>query len=232
MCGIFNGNVGCDDGGRGSIDALRAVLWIAASYLIGSVPFGLLVSKAVFKQDLRKLGSGNIGATNVMRNFGVKPFIAVMLLDMGKGVAAVAIGRALGLGVNLSLLAGLAAIIGHNWSVFLGFKGGKGIATSAGVIFAAFPWPVTAASLGAFLVMVLITRIMSVGSISGATALLVSTLVIFRGEMGERWLHVVVAAVAYAFVVYKHRDNIGRLLKGEEPRLSLPGKSRPGGVKA
>lgn len=204
--------------------ALQAALWIAASYFLGAIPFGLVVSKAVFHRDLRELGSGNIGATNVMRNFGVKPFIAVMMLDMGKGVAAVAVGRALGLGPTLSLLAGLASIVGHNWSVYLGFKGGKGIATSAGVIFSAYPWQVTAAVLGAFLLMVLATRIMSVGSITGALAFPVSTAVMFRGELGEYWPHLAVAVLAFAFAVYKHRENIGRLLRGEEPRLSLPGK--------
>jgi len=209
--------------------AAEAVLWIIASYLIGSIPFGLVVSKLLFKQDLRKLGSGNIGATNVLRNFGVQPFIAVMMLDMGKGVAAVAIGRALGLGPNLSLLAGLAAIIGHNWSIFLKFKGGKGIATSGGVIIAAYPWPVIVATLGAFLVMVLVTRIMSVGSISGATGFIVSSFVIFRGEMGEYWLYLVVAVMGFVFAVYKHRENIKRLMKGQEPKLKLR-RSSPEGV--
>jgi len=211
--------------------AAEAVLWIIASYLIGSIPFGLVVSRLLFKQDLRKLGSGNIGATNVLRNFGVQPFIAVMMLDMGKGVAAVAIGRALGLGPNLSLIAGLASIMGHNWSVFLKFKGGKGIATSGGVIIAAYPWQVIVATLGAFLVMVLITRIMSVGSISGAMGFVVSTFVVFWGEMGEYWLYLVVAVLGFAFAVYKHRENIKRLLKGEEPRLKLPGRSGTGEVK-
>ena len=208
--------------------AVRAVLWIAASYLLGSIPFGLVVSKLKFHRDLRELGSGNIGATNVMRNFGVRPFIAVMLLDMAKGVAAVAVGRALGLGPSLSLLAGLASIMGHNWSVYLGFRGGKGIATSAGVIFSAYPWQVTAAVLGAFLVMVLLTRIMSVGSIAGAVAFPASAAVMFRGELGTYWPHLAVAVLAFAFAVYKHRENIGRLLRGEEPRLSLPGKKSGG----
>lgn len=211
--------------------AVEAVLWIIASYLIGSIPFGLVVSKLLFKQDLRKLGSGNIGATNILRNYGVQPFIAVMMLDMGKGVAAVAVGRALGLGPNLSLVAGLASIMGHNWSVFLKFKGGKGIATSAGVIFAAYPWQVIVATLGAFLVMVLITRIMSVGSISGATGFVVSTVVMFWGEAGEYWLYMVVAAIGFTFAIYKHRENIRRLLKGEEPKLRLPGKPGAGKVK-
>lgn len=204
--------------------ALKAVAWILASYVIGSVPFGLVVSKLLFKQDLRRLGSGNIGATNVLRNYGVKPFIAVMLLDMAKGVAAVAVGRALGLGPSLSLLAGLASIVGHNWSIFLGFKGGKGIATSGGVIIAAYPWQVTVAALGTFAVVVAITRIMSVASMSGAVAFPVASAVVLWSDAGEYWPHMVVAALTCALAIYKHRENIRRLLGGEEPRI---GRRRP-----
>jgi acyl phosphate:glycerol-3-phosphate acyltransferase len=204
--------------------ALEAVLWIAASYVIGSIPFGLVVSKLLFRQDLRKLGSGNIGATNVLRNYGVQPFIAVMLLDMAKGVAAVAIGRALGLGPTLSLVAGLASIVGHNWSLFLKFKGGKGIATSGGVIIAAYPWQVTLAVLGVFAVVVLLTRIMSVGSITGAIAFPVASGIVLGGELGEYWPHLVVAILTCAFAIFKHRQNIKRLFRGEEPRI---GRRKP-----
>jgi acyl phosphate:glycerol-3-phosphate acyltransferase len=209
---------------------IKAVLWITACYVIGSIPFGLVVSKLLFKQDLRKLGSGNIGATNVLRNFGVQPFVAVMLLDMGKGVVAVAVGRALGLGPNLSLVAGLVSIVGHNWSLFLRFKGGKGIATSGGVIIAAYPWQVTVAVLGVFLLVVLATRIMSVGSLSAALAFPLSTSVMLRGEIRELWPFLAVAMLAFAFAVFKHRDNIRRLLRREEPRLRL-GKARSGEAK-
>ena len=206
--------------------ALEAVLWIAASYIIGSIPFGLVVSKLLFKQDLRKLGSGNIGATNVLRNFGVQPFIAVMMLDLGKGVAAVAIGRALGLGPTLSLVAGLAAIIGHNWSVFLKFKGGKGIATSGGVIIAAYPWQVIVVVIGVFVLLVLATRIMSVGSVAGAIAFPLSSLVFLWGDKQTYWSYIVIAVLASAFAIYKHRENIKRLMKGEEPKIKFR-KSRP-----
>jgi len=205
--------------------ALRVVIWIAASYLLGSIPFGLVVSKAVFKQDLRSLGSGNIGATNVLRNYGAQPFIAVMILDMAKGVAAVKIGSALGLNPTLALVSGLVAIVGHNWSLYLKFKGGKGIATSGGVIIAAYPWEVTLAVIGIFLIMVLATRIMSVGSISAALAFPVSSVIFLRGELGDYWPHVAIAVLASFFAIYKHRENIKRLLNGEEPRISL---KRPG----
>ncbi len=196
-----------------------AVAWIFASYVIGSIPFGLLVSMLLYRQDLRKLGSGNIGATNVLRNYGVRPFIAVMLMDMAKGVAAVAIGKALGLGDNLSLVAGLASIIGHNWSIFLGFKGGKGIATSGGVIIAAYLPQVTVAVLGTFVVVVLLTRIMSVASMSAAVAFTVATFIVYWGRMDEYWLFLVIAVLGSALAIYQHRENFKRLLKGEEPKL-------------
>ncbi len=201
--------------------AWKAPLWMACSYLLGSVPFGLLVSLLVFRRDIRRLGSGNIGATNVLRNFGVRPFIAVTLLDMGKGVAAVVVGRALGLGPGLSLLAGLLSIVGHNWSLFLRFRGGKGIATSGGVIIAAYPWQVVLAVLGTFLVMVLITRIMSVGSLSAAVAFPVAAGVLFHGDLSRFWPHLAVACLASLFAFYRHRENIRRLLSGSEPRISL-----------
>jgi glycerol-3-phosphate acyltransferase PlsY len=198
---------------------VKAAAWIFASYVIGSIPFGLLVSTLLYKQDLRKLGSGNIGATNVLRNFGVRPFIAVMILDMAKGVAAVTVGRALGLDPNLYLLAGLASIIGHNWSIFLGFKGGKGIATSGGVIIAAYPWQVTVAVLGMFAAVVLLTRIMSVASMSAAVTFAVATFIAYWGRMDDYWPYLVIAVFGSALAIYQHRENIKRLLKGEEPKI-------------
>ncbi len=208
--------------------AYRAVLWMVASYLLGSIPFGLVVSRLVFRQDVRRLGSGNIGATNILRNFGVRPFIAVTMLDMGKGIAAVAVGRAMGLGPALSLLAGLFSIIGHNWSLYLRFKGGKGIATSGGVIIAAYPWQVTLAVVGTFLVMVLVTRIMSVGSLSAALAFPASTAAVLHGSLDRFWPHLVVSCLASAFAIYKHRDNLRRLLAGEEPRIRMRRRAEEG----
>jgi glycerol-3-phosphate acyltransferase PlsY len=210
--------------------AWKAALWIAASYLIGSIPFGLLVSLGVYKKDLRKLGSGNIGATNVLRNFGVRPFVFVLILDMGKGIVAVTVGEALGLNPTLALVAGLAAVVGHMWSVFLKFKGGKGIATGGGVIIAAYPWQVTVVVIGVFLVMVLTTRIMSLGSITAATAFPISSAIFLRGAAtGDYWFYMAVAIFAYLLIVYQHRGNIKRLVKREEPRISLK-KSAPKGA--
>lgn len=201
--------------------ALKSVLWIIASYLIGSIPFGLVVSKGLFKKDLRELGSGNTGATNVLRNFGAKAFIAVLILDMAKGIVAVKAGSALGINPQLALLAGLAAIIGHNWSLYLRFKGGKGIATSGGVIIAAYPTAVTLGVIGVFLVVVLITRIMSVASLAAALTFPVTAAIVLSGKLSDHWLHLAVAIIACLLAFYTHRQNIRRLLRGEEPRIKF-----------
>jgi glycerol-3-phosphate acyltransferase PlsY len=206
--------------------ATKVILWLVAGYLMGSIPFGLVLSRVFFREDIRRLGSGNIGATNVLRNFGPIPFGLVLALDMGKGAAAVLGGRALGLDPAWALLAGLASIAGHNWSVFLGFKGGKGIATSGGVVLAAYPPQVIAVVLGVFLLGVLATRIMSVGSLSAAASFPLASIVLMWGSRVERWPHMAVAAVAAAFAFYRHRENIRRLLEGREPRITLR-RSRP-----
>jgi glycerol-3-phosphate acyltransferase PlsY len=200
--------------------AWKIPLCIIISYAMGSIPFGQLVSKGIFKQDLRRIGSGNIGATNVLRNFGVKPFIAVTILDMAKGFAAVKLGSSLGLNPSLSLLCGLASIIGHNWSIYLRFKGGKGIATSGGVIIAAYPWVVTLIVVGSFLLAVLLTRIMSVGSMTAALAFPLSTAVVMAKDVSDAWYYwpyLAIALLASLFAVYRHRENIRRLINGEEP---------------
>jgi len=195
--------------------------WLPLSYLVGSVPTGLIVSRAIYHSDLRKMGSGNIGATNVLRSFGMQPFLGVLALDMGKGVIAVKVAQSLGMGRPWVLLAGLLAIVGHNWCIWLKFSGGKGIATSGGVIIAAFPWTVITAVLAVFLVAVLSTRIMSVGSLSAAASFPLATLAAYHGEYGKEWPSLAFSLLACLFAFYRHRQNISRLIKGEEPRLTL-----------
>jgi acyl phosphate:glycerol-3-phosphate acyltransferase len=203
---------------------LAKYLWLIASYLVGSIPTGLIVSKAIYGVDLRKLGSGNIGATNIMRNFGFEPFLGVLILDMSKGVVAVLVARALGLSQPWVMACGLLSIVGHNWCIWLKFSGGKGIATSAGVILAAFPLPVIIATACAFFLLVLTTRIMSVSSLAAAAAFPVSTLVFYRGDLKENWAMLAFSLLAAAFAFWRHRENIRRLLKGEEPRISIKRK--------
>lgn len=201
-------------------------LWLLGAYLVGSIPTGLLVSLMIYKTDLRKLGSGNIGATNVMRNFGFEPFLGVLILDMSKGVVAVLVARALGLSQPWVMLSGLLAIVGHNWCIWLKFSGGKGIATSAGVIVAAYPWVVIVAVAAAFFLLVFSTRIMSVGSMGGALSFPVATIAYYWGELGDNWAMLAFALLASTFAVWRHRENIRRLLKGEEPKISVRRKGK------
>ncbi|MHB8781562.1 MAG: glycerol-3-phosphate 1-O-acyltransferase PlsY [Candidatus Geothermincolia bacterium] len=199
----------------------KIVSWTLAAYLIGSVPFGLIISLKLFGKDLRRLGSGNIGATNMLRNFGPLLFVAVLLLDAGKGALAVAGAQWLGLDPVFVLLAGFAAICGHNWSVYLRFSGGKGVATAAGVLVVAFPWQVVTAVIVVFILPLLLTRYMSLASMLGAAALPAAVLLYERGRLDTAWPYLTFASIMLVMVLYKHRDNIRRLIAGSEPRVSL-----------
>lgn len=184
---------------------------IAAAYLIGALPFGFIIGKVFYGVDLRKRGSGNIGATNAYRELGTAAGLATFLLDFFKGYAAVH----LGMGEPMAVLAcALAAIVGNDWSVFLGFKSGKGVACGVG----AFTYISPVATLAAFIVwlgLFLWKKIVSLASIAAAP---VVPLVIFlRGAPVE---YAVFAALAALIVVGKHKDNIGRLLRGEEKPIS------------
>lgn len=185
--------------------------------MIGSIPNGLIVGKMLGDVDLRQFGSKNIGATNAFRVLGPWPALLVFLTDAAKGVAGVYLGQILA-GTPLALLAGgIAAIAGHNWSVFLGFKGGRGVATGLGVVAVLSP----KVTLIVFLVWALIvyfTRYVSLGSIVAAA--LVPILMWFLGEQYEFLIFGVIAAL---FVIVRHKPNIQRLLKGEELKIK-PGK--------
>ncbi|WP_188973879.1 glycerol-3-phosphate 1-O-acyltransferase PlsY [Deinococcus aerolatus] len=189
--------------------ALSAVL---VSYVIGSIPAAswLARSRGV---DIRKVGSGNSGATNVLRSLGKGPAFLVALFDILKGALVVWLARALGLPPEWVGLCGVAAVIGHNFSPFLGFRGGKGVATSFGTIAALDP----VVGAGAFVLGVAamwLTRFVSAGSILGAiTAIL---LVVALGR--PVWLMLVIGFLA-ALLVWQHRSNIGRLTAGKESRL-------------
>ncbi|HHY09045.1 MAG TPA: glycerol-3-phosphate 1-O-acyltransferase PlsY [Firmicutes bacterium] len=183
------------------------------SYLIGSIPFGLLFGRWWANIDVRQFGSGNIGMTNVLRSAGTLPAALTLLGDCGKGAVAVLLAKAAVSTPFLWLLAGTAAVMGHNWPVFLKFKGGKGVATIAGVLFTL--WPVIALVLAAIWVLVLILfRYISLSSIAAACSLPL-LLLIFR----VGWLELALGAVVAAFTIYRHRDNIERLRQGTEFRF-------------
>ena len=210
--------------------AFKAIVITIGAYLLGSVPFGLISSRIFFSKDIRKLGSGNIGATNMLRNFGLVAFVAVLLLDALKGAVAIWVARSLGLDQAYVLLAGLACIAGHDWSLYLRFKGGKGIATSAGVLLAGFPWQVAVPVIGLFLLVALGSRYMSAGSIAGAVALPIATLLFFRSNLSGEWAYLAFAGLAMVMALFRHAENIPRLAAGEEPRIKFKKPGVSGGT--
>jgi len=190
---------------------------VVLSYLLGSVPIGYLYARAR-GVDLRKIGSGNIGATNVYRAFGKAPAIAVFALDVAKGLTAVVlIARLAGGWEHAAILCGLAAIAGHVASVFMRLKGGKGVATAVGVFLGLAP-AATAVCLGIWAVLFAAFRYVSLGSIVGAAALPVLMWLFDRnGYRGNPVFYF--ALIVALLVVVTHRANIGRLVRGEEHRI-------------
>jgi len=194
---------------------MQIIIAILISYLIGSIPSGFLLTKYVMKKDVRQYGSGNIGATNVARVMGLKAGVLVAAFDILKGYLGVMVGQTI-LGGNLStaiLFVAIAAIAGHDWSIFLGFSGGKGVATTFGVILRLYPLAFLIYAL-IWLALVLKTRYVSLGSIIGSMSLPLT--LYFTGYDSK---HVIFAALLSLFVMYTHRANIKRLLNGEENRM-------------
>ncbi len=190
------------------------------SYLIGSIPTSLLVGRLVKGIDLRQHGSKNLGATNLYRVLGWRYAVPVGLFDMAKGYFPVAVvGPAVSGGVLIPLLCGVAAVLGHMFSPFVGFKGGKGVATGAGVVLAMAPL----AFLGAFgiwALLVFLTGYVSLGSVVAAASLPLLTVWLYPGRPAVLWI----TAALGALVVWMHRGNIGRLLKGTESRFGRNAK--------
>ena len=183
-------------------------------YFLGSIPSGWLAGRWLKDIDLREIGSGSTGATNVLRHVGKGPALIVFLIDVGKGAAAVLIARALGLGDWIQVLAGLTALAGHIWPVWLGFKGGKAVATGLG-LFLGLAWPVGLASFGVFLAVFSLSRYVSLASVLAAISL---PLLMAAGTDSNA--NLVVALVAMLLVLWRHRSNIKRLINGTEPKLS------------
>ncbi|WP_306089408.1 glycerol-3-phosphate 1-O-acyltransferase PlsY [Qipengyuania flava] len=187
-------------------------LWAALlGYLIGSIPFGLLLTRAAGMGDVRKIGSGNIGATNVLRTGNKGLAAGTLLLDLLKGLAPVLIAARLGGEVAAAFAAG-AAVLGHCFPVWLGFKGGKGVATNAGVAFG-LAWPVGLAYAFVWLSVLAIFRISSLAGMAAVVAAAAAAPL-----FGYPQFFPVLAAIAL-LIIYLHRANIARLAKGEEPRV-------------
>ena len=186
---------------------------LVLGYLLGSIPSGWLAGRWLKGIDLRELGSGSTGATNVLRQVGKGPALVVFLIDVGKGAAAVLLARALGLGDWIQVLAGLTALAGHIWPVWLGFKGGKAVATGLGM-FLGLAWPVGLASFGLFMAVFSLSRLVSLASVLAAISL---PLLMAAGSGSTA--NLVVALVAMLLVLWRHRSNIQRLINGTEPKL-------------
>jgi glycerol-3-phosphate acyltransferase PlsY len=196
---------------------LKTLLLMGVSYLLGSVPFSYLIARTQ-GVDLRTVGSGNLGAGNVWRNCGFKPFLATIVLDILKGAAMPLVAmRALKLPPLSVVLAGGCAMLGHTFSLYMNFRGGKAVATAGGVLLAVFPSGVLAAAASWFAA-VFVTRITSVGSLVGAAVAVVSALAMAaKGRLDRVYAAFVCVAGAMVFVL--HRSNIKRLLQGTESRV-------------
>lgn len=187
------------------------ILAAALGYLLGSVPFGIVITRALGLGDLRKIGSGNIGATNVLRTGHKGAALATLLLDSGKGAIAVLLARALG-GEGAALVAGAAAFLGHLFPVFLGFRGGKGVATFLGTLIA-LSWPIGLMACGLWLLTAALTRISSLSALVAAAGAPIFALV-----LGAEGLALAALFMA-ALIFLRHRANIARLVAGTEPRI-------------
>jgi len=203
---------------------LHSVVFVLVSYLFGALPIGLLVGRMVKGIDVRDYGSGNIGASNVWRTMGPLWGVVVFLFDFCKGYFPTLLaGRVHGASPWLAVLVGIAAILGHNFSPFLKFKGGKGVATSLGVVYGLSP---LAAALGFALwgLCLLVTRYISVSSVIAAVA----TSLLLIG-LNRDLPHLLFALLAASFVVIKHRSNMARLRAGTEPKVGGLGWGRKDG---
>lgn len=187
------------------------LLAAVAGYLLGSIPFGLVLTRAAGLGDIRTIGSGNIGATNVLRTGHKGLALATLLLDGGKGAAAALLALTLA-DDSAMLAAGFAAVLGHNFPVWLGFKGGKGVATTLGTLFAV-AWPVGLACVGTWLAVAAVFRISSLSALV-ALALSPGFALYFAGPQ-----YALMAAGLAILGFIRHKANIIRLIRGEEPRI-------------
>jgi len=193
---------------------LKLVIVALIAYIIGSFSSSYVLGKVLKKTDIRAYGSGNAGATNAVRVFGKKIGALAFILDVLKGVLAVYIGNRL-LGYDGKLIAGFFVVVGHNWPIFLKFKGGKGIATSFGILLS-IHWPTAISILLVFIIVVIISRYVSLASISAAIVAPVAVLIVKRPFDIKFFVMTSLLAI---LAIYRHRENIKRLLEGKEYRI-------------
>lgn len=186
-------------------------LWAVVGYLLGSIPFGLVLTKTMGLGNLREIGSGNIGATNVLRTGSKGAAAATLLLDGAKGAVAVLSARAMA-GEDAAQIAALAAFIGHCFPVWLGFKGGKGVATFLGLMLA-LAWPVGLLACATWLATAVISRISSLSALVAASWSTLWCLVVGQGQV------FVLTLLLALLIIWRHRENLARLKAGTEPRI-------------
>lgn len=192
-----------------------------AAYFLGSIPFGLLLTKALGRGDVRKVGSGNIGATNVARAAGLLAGIFTLVLDVTKGTAAVLLAEKLSNGsATWMMVAAFAALLGHCFPVWLKFKGGKGVATAAGIFLVLSPAACLAAII-LFLLVVIFWRYVSLGSVSAAAAMPLLIYFLWAPRHAPPLVITIGTLAVSLLVIYKHARNLQRLVEGIEPRFSF-----------
>ena len=191
---------------------MALIVWAICGYLLGSVPFGLVITRAMGLGDLRQIGSGNIGATNVLRTGNKGAALATLLLDAGKGGIAVLLARALTGAEDAAQLAGLAAFAGHLFPVWLRFQGGKGVATFLGTLLA-LAWPIGLAACATWIAIAALTRISSLSALVAAGSAWIWALALGHGQM------VALLIGLGAMVIWRHKANIARILAGTEPKI-------------
>lgn len=202
---------------------LPMVLFLLQAYLLGSIPSAVWIGKAFFKKDVRQFGSGNAGATNTFRVLGKTAGTVVLAMDILKGFFAVQIPMWAGTGFrtpggveDFAMLCGIVAVLGHLYPVFAGFKGGKGVATALGIVLAASPWA-SLSAVGVFVLVWLASGYVSLGSITAALSFPVFLFVFFYPEGS---IIKIAGALLPILIIYTHRTNIGKLLKGTESKTT------------
>ena len=189
------------------------LLGVLAAYLIGAIPVGFLVARAAGGTDIRRSGSGNIGATNVLRTLGRGPAVLTLVGDIAKGYLAVSAAHAIGIEAWTAAAGAVAAVVGNCWPLFLAFRGGKGVATGLGAFLAIVPWAVAPAAV-LWLVVTALSRYVSLASIVSCLSLPVAAAL-----MGYPRHSVAAAALVALIIMWRHRENIARLASGTEHRL-------------
>jgi len=199
---------------------MKLFLVLIFSYLLGSIPNGYIFGMKFAGKDIRNFGSGNVGATNVARVAGYKIGLLVAILDIAKGYISVLIAQYFLLpeySMTFVFIAAILAIIGHNWSIFLSLNGGKGVATSVGIILRLFPYSLLILFI-VWIVMIVLTKMVSVGSILGAVSLPISVAFIYITVTS----YIIFSSIITLLIIFSHRSNIKRIINGNENKMSWP----------